>query len=53
MVNTKYGESAAADCDTGSGYSGTAALAAGACKADGTWDASKFSGCTAGGNNLV
>ena len=53
MGNTKYGESATADCDTGSSYSGTAVLAAGACKADGTWDVSKFSGCTTGGKNLV
>ena len=53
LANTKYGESAAANCDTGSGYSGTAALAVGACKTDGTWDVSKFSGCTSGGMGLL
>ena len=53
LANTLYGESATADCDGGNGYAGTAVLAAGACKTDGTWDASKFSGCALAGTLLL
>ena len=53
LANTVYGQSATADCDANNGYSGTAVLAAGACKTDGTWDVASFSGCSLKGINLV
>ena len=53
LQSTLFNETATAECDANNGYAGTATLAAGACKADGTWDGTKFSGCTLAGTCLL